>query len=64
MKKEDFNKLKQLNPKDLSCTFEEACNNFLKTRKGLSYLIIRFPKLSLQDAIREYKNREAEISFI
>ena len=50
----------QLEAQHLSCTFEESCNRFVKTRKGLQYLLMKFSNLSLQDAIREYKYREAE----
>ena len=30
-------------------------NDFLKSRRGLAYLSMKYPKLSLSDAIREYK---------
>lgn len=53
----------QLEVNHLSCTFEESCNEFLKTRKGLSHLCIKYPNLSLQNAIQEYKNKEAEAAF-
>ena len=53
----------QLEPLHLSCSFEESCNEFLKTRKGLSYLCMKYPNLSLQNAIQEYKNKEAEATF-
>ena len=53
----------QLEAQHLSCTLEESCNRFLKTRKGLSYLCMKYPNLSLQDAIQEYKNKEAEAEF-
>lgn len=45
---------------DITITFEESCNRFLKTRKGLQYLLLKFRNLSFQNAIREYKYREAE----
>jgi len=32
---------------------EEEANNFLKTRKGLSWLIMKYPKLSVAQAIKE-----------
>lgn len=41
--------------KPLSEVIEEDCNNFLKSRKGLSYLIMRYPTLSCEQAITEYK---------
>lgn len=34
---------------------EEDCNNFLKSRIGLSYLIMKYPTLSIESAIKEYK---------
>lgn len=46
-----------------NCTFEESCNRFLKTRKGLQYLLMRYPTLTLEQAIQEYKNKEAEAEF-
>ena len=30
-------------------------NDFLKSRKGLAYLSMKYPKLSVKEAIREYK---------
>ena len=30
------------------------CNNFLKTRKGLSYLCMKYPNLSVSQAVNEY----------
>lgn len=30
------------------------CNDFLKTRKGLSYLCMKYPHLSVSQAIDEY----------
>ena len=35
---------------------EKDINNFLKTRKGLAYLRMKYPKLSLEEAIKEYKS--------
>lgn len=32
-------------------------NNFLGTRKGLKYLLLKYPSLSLPEAIQEYKTR-------
>ena len=37
----------------LEVTPESEANNFLKTRKGLSWLCMRFPTLSVQHAISE-----------
>lgn len=59
MKKEDFlKKIKVSQIRDNRSTLdviEEESNNFLKTRKGLQYLCIKYPNLSLLNAIREYK---------
>lgn len=57
MKKEDFLKrikVSQIRDNRLD-VIEEESNNFLKTRKGLQYLCIKYPNLSLLNAIREYK---------
>ena len=50
-----------LNKKDWSLSQEEAeklvrkdCNDFLKTHKGLSYLCMKYPHLSVPQAINEY----------
>ena len=51
----------QLDPNRLSCTLEEFCDRFLKTHNGLHYLLIKYPTLSLLEAIKEYKKREAEV---
>ena len=53
----------RLDPELVEITFEESCNIFLKTCKGLSYLCMRYPNLPLQDAIKEYKLKEAEALF-
>lgn len=36
-------------------TREKEINDFLKSRRGLAYLGMKYPKLSVQDAINEYK---------
>lgn len=50
-----------LNKVDFSLSEEEAeklvkedCNNFLKTYRGLSYLCMKYPNLSISQAINEY----------
>ena len=53
----------RLNPIKLELTLEESCNRFLKTHKGLQYLLMKFPNLSLQSAIKEYKLKMAEAEF-
>lgn len=43
--------------KPISEVYEEInakCNNFLRTQKGLQYLMLKYPHLSLEHAIREY----------
>lgn len=35
---------------------EKEINDFLKSRRGLTYLRMKYPKLSLEDAIKEFKN--------
>ena len=54
-------KLLPLNKVDFSLSPEEAeklvrkdCNNFLRTHKGLSYLCMKYPNLSILQAIDEY----------
>lgn len=32
----------------------ESCNNFLKTQQGIQYLIMKYPQLTLEQAILEY----------
>lgn len=32
----------------------ESCNNFLKTQRGIQYLIMKYPQLTLEQAILEY----------
>lgn len=39
----------------LSLTREEAINKFLSSRNGLAYLAMKYPNLSVSDAINEYK---------
>lgn len=34
---------------------EKEINNFLSSRRGLAYLGMKYPKLSVQEAIAEYK---------
>jgi hypothetical protein len=30
------------------------CNNFLKTKQGLRYLLMKYPHLSVSEAVNEY----------
>lgn len=36
-------------------TREKEINQFLSSRQGLAYLGMKYPKLSVKEAIREYK---------
>jgi len=38
---------------------EKEINDFLKSRRGLAYLSMKYPKLSLREAIGEYKKQAA-----
>lgn len=40
-------------------TRAKEINDFLKSRKGLAYLGMKYPKLSVQEAVREYKLQAA-----
>lgn len=50
-----------LNKVDLSLSQEEekklvrkSCNDFLKTKQGFHYLIMKYPNLSVSQAVEEY----------
>ena len=45
-----------LQMKDLYTRTEKEVNEFLKTRKGLAYLRMKYPNLSMPEAIQEYKS--------
>ena len=54
-------KLIPLNRTDLSLSPEESeklirkdCNSFLKTKRGFHYLMMKYPHLSVSQAINEY----------
>ena len=54
-------KLLPLNKVDFSLSEEEAeklvredCNSFLKTKQGFHYLLMKYPHLSVPQAIDEY----------
>ena len=62
MKVDAYKKFPRLNPheleKPISEVYEEInteCNNFLKTQRGIQYLLMKYPKLSPQDAIKEFR---------
>lgn len=42
----------------------KSCNNFLKTRQGLSYLCMKYPNLSILQAINEYVKEALRIDSI
>lgn len=61
MKLENFKNVVPVNKVELEKSIEQVyeeintqCNNFLKTQKGLQYLLLKYPKLSPIQAIREY----------
>jgi hypothetical protein len=56
-----FLHLKSFNKKECSLSSEEAkklvrkdCNDFLKTKQGFHYLTMKYPNLSVPQAIDEY----------
>ena len=62
MKKEFKLNIPRMEPdmlaKPISQVYEEInaqCNDFLKTQKGIQYLLMKYPKLSPQDAIKEFR---------
>ena len=62
MKKEFKLNIPRITPeeiaKPISQVYEEInaqCNDFLKTQKGIQYLLMKYPKLSPQDAIKEFR---------
>ena len=64
-------KLLPLNKVDLSLSLEEAeklvrkdCNNFLKTKQGFHYLIMKYPHLSVPQAVDEYIKNALRIDSI
>lgn len=54
MKKNQFNH-RSLEISKLSLTREQAINRFLSSRQGLAYLTMKYPNLSVSDAVNEYK---------
>lgn len=61
MDKQLFCKVKPFNKEECSLSQEEAekfvrksCNNFLKTKQGFHYLTMKYPNLSVPQAIDEY----------
>ena len=61
MDKQFFCKVKFLNREDCSLSQKDAeklvrkdCNDFLKTKQGFHYLLMKFPHLSVSQAVEEY----------
>jgi len=53
----DLDKFRLELEKPIQQVYEEIniqCNNFLRTQKGLQYLLMKYPTLSTEQAIREY----------
>lgn len=66
-----YSKFLCLNKTDLSLSEEKVeklvrkdCNDFLKTHKGLSYLHMKYPNLSILQAIDEYIKNALWINYI
>lgn len=62
MKKDFLKNIPRMEPnmlaKPISQVYEEInaeCNNFLRTQKGLQYLLMKYPKLSPEQAIKEFR---------
>ena len=62
MKKDFLKNIPRMEPgmlaKPISQVYEEInaqCNDFLKTQRGIQYLLMKYPKLSPQDAIKEFR---------
>lgn len=55
LKKIDHAKI-GLSMKSLYNRTERDVNEFLKTRNGLAYLRMKYPNLSIENAIKEYKS--------
>ena len=54
-------KVKPFNKEEYSLSPEEAkklvrkdCNDFLKTKQGSHYLVMKYPNLSVSEAVNEY----------
>lgn len=56
----NINKVKaSITPKESNQAFEEWIKSILYTRRGLQYLIMKYPNLSVQEAIEEFKAQAA-----
>ena len=43
-----------LSPEEAEKFVREDCNSFLKTKRGFHYLMMKYPHLSVSQAINEY----------
>ena len=43
-----------LSPEEAEKLVREDCNSFLKTKRGFHYLMMKYPHLSVSQAINEY----------
>ena len=66
-----YGKFLPLNKEDLSLSPEEAeklvkknCNSFLKTKQGFHYLTMKYPNLSVSQAVSEHINNALWIDSI
>ena len=50
-----FINFKEIDLSRTGISLEEACNSFLKTRQGLQYLLMKYPTLTVKQAVKEYK---------
>ena len=53
-----------LSPEDTEKLVRKDCNSFLKTKHGLHYLLMKYPNLSLSQAIDEYVKEALRIDSI
>lgn len=44
----------ELSPKEVEKLVRKDCNDFLKTKQGFHYLTMKYPNLSVPQAINEY----------
>ena len=49
----EINKI-SLSPKEAEKLVRKDCNSFLKTKQGFHYLLMKYPNLSVSEAVNEY----------
>jgi hypothetical protein len=54
----------QLKASDSEALVRKDCNDFLKTHKGLLYLHMKYPNLSILQAINEYIKNALWVDYI